>query len=86
MKTFIVNSELMASGMDPMACATGTPKMLQKAGIKGVKVKVCYCCGPEGKPVFEFEAPSREALSDALEKIKLPFASIMEATKVMPEK
>jgi hypothetical protein len=86
MKTFIVNSELMASGMDPMVCATGTPKLLEKAGIKDVKVKVCYCCGPEGKAVFEFEAPSQESLSAALEKINLPFAAIMEVSKVTPGK
>ncbi len=85
MKTFVVNSDLMASGIDPVACAVGTPKMLKKAGIKDVKVKACYCCGPEGKAVFEFEAPSKEALSEALGKINLPFASVMEAKKVTPQ-
>ncbi len=85
MKTFVVNSDLVAVGMDPVACAMGTPKMLKKAGIKDVKVKACYCCGPEGKAVFEVEATSKEAVSEALEKINLPVTSIMEAKKVLPE-
>jgi hypothetical protein len=83
---FLVNSGILPAGMDPMACAVGTPKMLEKAGIKNVKVKSCYCCGPEGKIVFVAEAQSKEALMDALTKIDLPVASIMETEEVMPKK
>jgi nitrate reductase NapAB chaperone NapD len=86
MKKFVVNSAILPASMDPMACAVGTPKMLEKAGIKNVKVKSCYCCGPEGKVVFVAEAESKESLMDALTKINLPVASIMEAEEAMPKK
>jgi nitrate reductase NapAB chaperone NapD len=83
---FLVNSAILPAGMDPMACAVGTPKMLEKAGIKNVKVKSCYCCGPEGKVVFVAEAESKESLMNALTKINLPVASIMEAEEITPKK
>ena len=86
MKKFLVNSAILPATMDPMACATGTPKMLEKAGIKNVKVKSCFCCGQEGKIVFVAEAESKESLMDALTKINMPVASISEAEEVMPKK
>jgi len=82
MTKFLVNSALLPASMDPLACAVGTPKMLEKAGIKNVKIKSCYCCGQEGKVVFVAEAENKESLLDALTKVNLPVASIMEAEEV----
>lgn len=84
MKKFIVNSAILTGMMDPVACAMGTPKMLEKAGIKNVKIHSCYCCGPEGTVVFVASAEGREALLEALNKINLPVASIMEVEEVKP--
>ena len=85
MKEFIVNSAILPGEIDPVACAMGIPKMLRDAGVKDIHAKTCYCCGAEGKVIFEFEASSKESLSKALRKIDLPIESIMETTKVMPE-
>ena len=82
MTKFVVNSAILPASMDPLACAVGTPKMLEKAGIKNVKIKSCYCCGQEGKVVFFAEAENKESLLDALAKVNLPVASIMEAEEV----
>jgi hypothetical protein len=82
MKTFLVNSAILSQNMDPMACAVGAPKMLANAGVKGVKLKSCYCCGPEGKVVFVVEAENREDLLEAMNKINLPVAAIMETEEV----
>ena len=82
MKKFIVNSAILPSSMDPMACAVGAPKMLMNAGVKDAKIKSCYCCGPEGRVVFVAEAENREMLLEALNKINVPVASIMEAEEV----
>jgi len=68
-----------------MACAVGAPKMLANAGVKDAKIKSCYCCGPEGRLVFIAEAESREALLEALNRINVPVASIMEAEEVKPK-
>jgi hypothetical protein len=51
-------------------------------------LKTCYCCSPESnadveKAVIEFEAPSKEALEAALQKINFPADSIVEVTKVV---
>jgi hypothetical protein len=85
MKKFIVNSAILPSSIDPMACAMGAPKMLANAGVKDAKIKSCYCCGPEGRVVFIAEAESKEALLDALNKINVPVASIMETEEVKPK-
>jgi len=85
MKKFIVNSAILPSSMDPMACAVGAPKMLLNAGVKDAKIKSCYCCGPEGRVVFVAEAENREVLLDALNKINVPVASVMEAEEVKPK-
>ncbi len=85
MKKFIVNSAILPSSMDPMACAVGAPKMLMNAGVKDVKIKSCYCCGPEGRTVFVMEAETKEMLLEALNKINVPVASVMEAEEVKPK-
>jgi len=82
MKKFLVNSAILSPNMDPMACAVGAPKMLINAGIKDVKIRSCYCCGPDGRIVFVAEANSREALLEALNKINLPVASILEVEEI----
>ena len=82
MKKFIVNSAILPSSMNPLACAVGAPKMLLNAGVKDAKIKSCYCCGPEGRVVFIAEAENKEALLDALNKINVPVASIMETEEV----
>ena len=60
--------------------------MLTKGGIKNVKLKSCYCCSPEGRVAFIVEAESKEAVLDAMNKIDIPVASIMEAEEVKPQK
>ena len=84
MKKFIVNSAILPSGIDPMSCAIGAPKMLLNAGVKDAKIKSCYCCGPEGRVVFVAEAENRETLLNALNKINVSVASITEAEEVKP--
>jgi hypothetical protein len=85
MKKFIVNSAILSSSLDPMACAVGAPKMLLNAGIKDVKIKSCYCCGSEGRSVFVVEADTRDAVLEAMNKVNIPVASIMEAEEVKPK-
>lgn len=85
MKKFIVNSAILSGSIDPVACAMGTPKLLEKQGIKNVRINSCYCCGPEGKVVFVANAESKESLLDAFNKINLPVASVMEAEEVKPK-
>ena len=82
MKKFIVNSAILPPKTDPKQCAIGAPKTLIKAGIKDVTIKGCYCCGSEGRLVFIIEAENREAVLEALNKINLPVASIMEVEEV----
>ena len=65
----------------------GTTNVFERAGIRGVYLKTCYCCSPETnadveKALIEFEAPSKEALEAALQKINFPADSIVEVTKV----
>lgn len=86
MTTFIVNSAILRSGRDPEACAAGALKMLTKGGIKNVKLKSCYCCSSEGRVAFIVEAESKEAVLDAMNKIDIPVASIMEAEEVKTKK
>ncbi len=82
---FVVNSAILRPGKDPMTCAAGAPKMLAKEGIKNVKIVSCYCCGPEGRVVFIMESDSKDAVLEALNKINLPVASIMEVEEVKPK-
>jgi ribosomal protein S11 len=62
----------------------GTHEVLKKAGIKDVNLITCYCCSPPDmkKVITEFEAPTKEALAMALQKIEFPVDSITEVTKV----
>lgn len=65
----------------------GTTNVFERAGIRDVYLKTCYCCSPETnadveKALIEFEAPSKEALEAALQKINFPADSIVEVTKV----
>jgi len=65
----------------------GTTNIFERTGIKDVHLKTCYCCSPElnadvEKAMIEFEAPSKEALEAALQKISFPADSIVEVTKV----
>ena len=60
--------------------------MLRDTGAKDIKFRTCYCCSAEGKVVCEFDAPNKESLSEALRKIDFPVESIMETTKLIPEK
>ena len=46
------------------------------------KFKTAYCCTLDGKIIAEFESDYEEAVKKALTKIKMPFTSVMEATKV----
>lgn len=85
MKKFVVNSTIPSGGMDPVAWIMGTQKMLKDAGAEDIKFRTCYCCSAEGKVVCEFEASSKESLSEVLKKIDFPTESIMETTKVTPE-
>ncbi len=85
MKKFIVNSAILSSELDPMACAMGAPKMLMNAGVKNVKIKSCYCCGAEGRSIFVVEGETKDSVLEAMNKINVPVASIMEAEEVKPK-
>lgn len=82
---FIVNSAILPEDIDPVACATGIPEMLEKQGITNVKVKSCYCCEEESKVIFVADAPNKELLFAVLAKINLPVASIMKTKEVKPK-
>ncbi len=84
MVKFVVYSGIPKGEMDVMACAMGIPKMLKDAGIKDVGMKKCYCCQPPAtkKLIMEFDAPNKESLSKALEKIQFPVESIAEVSEV----
>ncbi|HMK93858.1 MAG TPA: hypothetical protein VK536_00505 [Candidatus Limnocylindrales bacterium] len=89
MKRFIVNSKVPQIQLNRLTCLMGTTDIFERTGIKDVYLKTCYCCAPElnagvQKALIEFEAPSKEALEAALEKINFPFDSINEVTKLEP--
>jgi hypothetical protein len=85
MVKFLVSSGLMPGSMDAISCAIAIPKMFKEKGIKDVKVTNCYCCGPDKKIVFVTEAPNKQAVLDAMAKIDLQNASIMETKEVTPK-
>ncbi len=85
MKKFIVNTAIL-SQIDPKECASNTPKMLAKAGIENVKIVSCYCCGSEGRAVFVAEAENKETVLEALNRVNVPIASIMETEQIKPKR
>lgn len=87
MKRFIVNSSVPQIQLNRLTCMIGTTDIFEKTGIRDVVLKTCYCCSPESnadvkKALIEFEAPSKEDLAMALQKISFPAESIEEVTKV----
>ena len=87
MKRFIVNSNVPQIQLNRLTCVIGTTDIFERTGIKDVHLKTCYCCSPESnadveKALIEFEAPSKEVLEAALQKIAFPADSIVEVTKV----
>ena len=87
MKRFIVNSRVPQIQLNRLTCIIGTTNIFERTGIKDVYLKTCYCCSPESnadveKAIIEFEAPSKEALEAALQKIDFPAESIVEVTKL----
>jgi len=87
MKRFIVNSKVPQIQLNRLTCVIGTTNVFERAGIRDVYLKTCYCCSPESnadveKALIEFEAPSKETLKAALQKINFPADSIVEVTKV----
>ncbi len=56
--------------------------MLTEGKIKDITVKSCYCCTDENRVAFLIEAPSQDALLEALEKIDVPVAAIREVNEV----
>jgi len=87
MKRFIVNSKAPQIQLNRLTCIIGNTDVFEKSGIKNVHLKTCYCCSLEKnagvqKALIEFEAPSKEALESALQKIGFPVDSIEEVTKV----
>jgi len=82
MPTFIVNTAILRPRQEPMACASGTPKMLMNAGIKNLKLRSCFCCSEYGNVVFVVDGESRESVLDAFNRINVPIASIMAAEEV----
>jgi len=79
---FVVNSGILPLQIDPGTCYTEIPKMLKSAGFSNVQIKTCYCCNKDRKVVFEVDAPNKDALSKALEKIDFPVETIMETQKM----
>lgn len=86
LKKFIVNTAILTPKMDPESCAVGAPDMLVKAGIKDTKIISCYCCMTEGRVVFIVESENKDKALEALNRINVPVASIMEAEEVKPKK
>ena len=87
MKRFIVNSKAPQIQLNRLTCIMGKNDPFERAGIKDIHLKTCYCCSLESnagveKALIEFEAPSKEALEAALNKIAFPMESIEEVTKV----
>ncbi|HYA77650.1 MAG TPA: hypothetical protein VEF91_02920 [Verrucomicrobiae bacterium] len=87
MKRFIVNSKVPQEQLNRLTCVIGSSNVFERANIKDVHLKTCYCCSPElnagvEKALIEFEAPSKEVLEAALQKIAFPVDSIVEVTKV----
>jgi hypothetical protein len=87
MKRFIVNSRVPQIQLNRLTCVIGTTNVFERAGIRDVYLKTCYCCSPEWnadveKALIEFEAPSKEVLEAALQRINFPADSIVEVTKV----
>ncbi len=78
MATFIVSSAILRPMQDPKACAVGAPKMLDRAGIKSVKMRSCYCCSDYGTVVFVVDGENRDVVLDAFNRINVPIASILE--------
>lgn len=81
MKSFVVFSEISKKKGD-VAWLMAIPQLLTKAKVDDVKFKTAYCCTLDGKIIAEFESDYEEAVKKALTKIKMPFTSVMEATKV----
>ena len=86
MPKYMVNSAILRSGKNPKACAEGAAKMLAAGKVKNVEMKSCYCCGPEGRVAFVIEAPSRDEVLEALAKLDIPVASIMETEELAMKK
>lgn len=91
MKRFIVNSKVPQIQINRLTCIIGTTDIFERTGIKDVHLKTCYCYAPEAnadveKALIEFEAPSKEVLEAALQKIAFPADSIVEVTKVEVDK
>jgi len=87
MKRFIVSSKVPQIQLNRLTCIIGTTSIFERTGIKDVYLRTCYCCAPESnadveKALIEFEAPSKEALEAALQKIAFPVDSIVEVAKV----
>ncbi len=87
LKRFIVKSKVPQIQRNRLTCVVGTTNVFERAGIRDVYLKTCYCCSPETnagveKALIEFEAPSKEALEAALRKINFPVETIVEVTKV----
>ena len=82
MKNFVVYSGVPKKELDVVACISGIPQVLKKAGIEDVKLTNCSCCSPpeSRKVIMEFQAPSQESLSAALKKIDFAVESIHEVT------
>jgi len=81
MKSFVVFSEI-SKKVGNVAWLMAIPQLLTKAKVDDVKFKTAYCCTLDGKIIAEFESDYEEAVKKALNKIKMPFTSVMEATKV----
>ncbi len=82
MPTFIVSSAILSPTQDPKTSAYGASEMLMRAGIKGLKLRSCYCCSEYGNVVFVVEDQSRDNVLEAFSRINIPVASILEAEEV----
>ena len=82
MRKFIVNTAILTPKMEPKTCAANAPSMLKNAGIKDVRLLSCYCCSSEARVIFVAEAENKEKVLEALNRINVPVASIIEAEEV----
>jgi hypothetical protein len=81
-KKFIVNSAILSTKLDHVSCAVSAPKILENAGMSGTKIISCYCCMAERRVVFIVESDEKDRVLEALNRINVTVASIMEVEKL----
>lgn len=85
MPLFIANSAILKPQNSPEACATDALKMFDRAGIKDVALRKCYCCSEYRRVVFVVEGANQNSVLKAFNRINVPIESIMETKEISTE-